>query len=63
MLDRADADSLRRLPLVMVTIFCPFALAQRARCAAAIRARPPADMVLLRTVVPSADSALLRLSS
>ena len=47
----AAADILRRLGLAMDTTF-PLAFAHRTRCAAAIRARAEADIVLLVPLVP-----------
>jgi len=65
MLASAAADSLRRLRAVIETTFCPLTLAQRARCAAAMRVRPAAEIPPLRDdpVRFSAESALVRRSS
>ena len=63
---RAAGDN-GRLVLLAADAFSPLALAQRARAAAAIRARPAADSLPLRprelVLVPSAERALLRRSS
>ena len=60
------AGDILRLWVEMETTFFPFTLAQRARCAAAIRARPAAETVLPVRLLPapfSADIALLRRAS
>jgi hypothetical protein len=59
---RAAGDIFRA---VIETTFSPLAFAQRARCAAAIRARPEAEILPLRDdpVTFKAESAFVRLSS
>jgi hypothetical protein len=59
------AGDILRLWAEMETTFFPLALAQRARCAAAIRARPEGEILPLRDApfVLRAESALVRPSS
>jgi hypothetical protein len=60
----AAADILRLLRLAIETTLCPWTFAQRARWAAAIRARPAADMVLSFLLEPfNAVIAFVSLSS
>lgn len=62
----AAADIVRLLRVAVGSTFCPLALAQRARCAAAIRARPAADIPPAIPWFPtdfSDEMALLRFSS
>ena len=63
---RAAGDIVRPLRAVIETTL-PFAFAQRARCAAAIRARPAVEILLLPVLLLptpfSAEIALLRRSS
>jgi hypothetical protein len=60
----AAGDILRLWPEIETTFF-PWALAQRARCAAAIRARPAAEIAPLRDdpFTLSTQRALVRLLS
>jgi len=62
---RAAGDIVRPLRAVIETTL-PLAFAQRARCAAAIRARPAVEILLPVLLLPtpfSAEIALLRRSS
>ena len=61
----AAADILGRFLEIIETTFGPLALAHRARCAAAIRARPAEEIVPLRLLLApvSAETALLSCSS